>query len=117
LREKFSQEENFSRKANTDKKGYTKSMWHVYILQCNDKTLYTGVTKSLTKRLNYHNRGKASKYTRGRTPVKMIYTEDHPTKTSALKREIQLKKWTKAKKLALIHGDKAKLSGLSKSRD
>jgi putative endonuclease len=77
-------------------------MWYVYILVCSDNTLYTGVTKSLTKRLNYHNRGKASKYTRGRTPVKMIYTEAHPTKSSARKREIQVKKWPRPQKLALI---------------
>jgi len=76
-------------------------MWYIYILECNDKTLYVGVTKNLTNRLNYHNRGKASKYTRGRTPVKMIYTEDHPTKTSALKREHELKRWSREKKLAL----------------
>jgi putative endonuclease len=92
-------------------------MWYPYILKCRDNTLYVGVTKNLINRLNYHNRGKASKYTRGRTPVKMIYTEDHPTKTSALKRELQLKKWSKSKKLALIEGNKAKLIDLAKSRD
>jgi putative endonuclease len=77
-------------------------MWYIYILECNDKTLYTGVTKSLTKRLNYHNRGKASKYTRARRPVKLVFSEPHEIKTSALKREHQLKKLTRAKKLALI---------------
>ncbi|MBF0217855.1 MAG: GIY-YIG nuclease family protein [Candidatus Omnitrophica bacterium] len=77
-------------------------MWHVYILECKDKTLYVGVTTNLTERLNRHNKGKASKYTRGRTPVKMIHSEEHPTKTSALKREHELKRWTRAKKLALI---------------
>ncbi|MBF0216136.1 MAG: GIY-YIG nuclease family protein [Candidatus Omnitrophica bacterium] len=77
-------------------------MWYTYILECRDKTLYVGVTKNLTERLNRHNKGKASKYTRGRTPVKMIHTEEHPDKTSALKREHELKRWTRAKKLALI---------------
>ena len=77
-------------------------MWHVYILECKDKTLYTGVTKSLTDRLKCHNQRKASKYTRGRTPVKMIHSEEHPDKTSALKREHELKRWTREKKLALI---------------
>ncbi|MBU0571789.1 MAG: GIY-YIG nuclease family protein [Candidatus Omnitrophica bacterium] len=77
-------------------------MWHVYILECKDKSLYTVVTKSLTDRLNYHNKGKASKYTRGRTPVKMIFSEEHSNKTSALKREHELKHWTRAKKLTLI---------------
>ncbi|MBF0216134.1 MAG: GIY-YIG nuclease family protein [Candidatus Omnitrophica bacterium] len=77
-------------------------MWHVYILECKDKTLYVGVTKNLTERLARHNKGKASKYTRGRTPVKMIHSEQHPDKTSALKREHELKRWTREKKLALI---------------
>ena len=77
-------------------------MWYVYILECRDKTLYVGVTKNLTERLDKHNKGKASKYTRGRTPVKMIFTEEHAAKTSALKRENELKGWTRAKKLALI---------------
>jgi len=60
-------------------------MWHVYILECSDKTLYVGVTKSLTDRLKCHNQGKASKYTRARRPVKMVFSEPHETKTSALK--------------------------------
>ena len=77
-------------------------MWYVYILECNDKTLYTGITKSLTERLKRHNQGKASKYTRARLPVKMLFSEPHETKTSALKREHQLKKLTRAKKLVLI---------------
>ena len=92
-------------------------MRHVYILECKDKTLYVGVTKNLTDRLEKHNKGKASKYTRGRTPVRMIFSEDHSDKTSALKREIELKGWTRAKKLALIEGNKAKLIELSKSRE
>ena len=77
-------------------------MWYVYILECRDKTLYVGVTKNLTKRLDKHNKGKASKYTRGRTPVKLKYHEEHVKKTSALKREHQLKRWTRSKKQALI---------------
>jgi len=77
-------------------------MWYVYILECKDKTLYTGITKNLAERLDKHNRGKASKYTRGRTPVKMIFHETYDTKTIALKREYQLKRWSRQKKLALI---------------
>jgi len=92
-------------------------MRHVYILECRDKTLYVGVTKNLTERLDKHNKGKASKYTRGRTPVKMIFSEEHADKTSALKREHELKGWTRTKKLALIEGNKAKLIELSKSRE
>jgi len=77
-------------------------MWYVYILECRDKTLYAGVTNNLAERLDKHNKGKASKYTRGRTPVILKYQEEHPDKTSALKREIQLKRWSRSKKLTLI---------------
>ncbi|MFH1394781.1 MAG: GIY-YIG nuclease family protein [Candidatus Omnitrophota bacterium] len=77
-------------------------MWYVYILECRDKTLYVGVTKNLTERLERHNKGKASKYTRGRTPVKMIHTEEYSDKTSALKREHELKGWSRSKKLSLV---------------
>ena len=77
-------------------------MWYIYILECKDKSLYTGVTTNLTERLDRHNKGKASKYTRGRTPVNMIFSEEHPSKTSALKREHELKHWSRTKKLALI---------------
>ena len=85
-------------------------MWHVYIIECRDKTLYIGVTKNVTQRLKQHNSGKASKYTRGRTPVTLKYREDHTGKTSALKREHQLKRWSRRKKLVLIEGNKVKLT-------
>ncbi|MBF0252326.1 MAG: GIY-YIG nuclease family protein [Candidatus Omnitrophica bacterium] len=83
-------------------------MWFVYILKCKDKTLYTGVTKDLAKRLEKHNKGTASKYTRCRVPVKMVFTETHSDKISAMKREYQIKQLTKIKKLALIKGNKKK---------
>ncbi|MFH1837062.1 MAG: GIY-YIG nuclease family protein [Candidatus Omnitrophota bacterium] len=92
-------------------------MWYVYILECSDQTLYIGTTTSLTERLDKHNKGKASKYTRGRIPVALKYHEEHPDKTSALKRELQLKRWSKTKKLALVEGNKAKLIDLAKSHD
>ena len=77
-------------------------MWYVYILECRDKTLYVGITKNLTDRLDKHNKGKASKYTRGRTPVILRYQEEHLDKSTARKREIQIKNWSRDKKLALI---------------
>ncbi|MCK4851536.1 MAG: GIY-YIG nuclease family protein [Candidatus Omnitrophica bacterium] len=92
-------------------------MWYVYILGCKDKTLYIGTTKNLTERLDKHNKGKASKYTRGRTPVTLRYQEPHSDKTSALKREHQLKKLSRTKKLALIEDNKAKLSDPARSHD
>ena len=77
-------------------------MFYVYILECNDKTLYTGYTNSLQTRLEKHNLGIAAKYTRGRTPVRFVYTENFPDKSSALKREIEIKSLTRKKKIELI---------------
>jgi putative endonuclease len=78
------------------------NMWYLYILRCADGTLYIGISTDLTKRLKTHNQGKASRYTRMRLPVEMIYHEPHPDKSSARKREIQVKKWPRPQKLALI---------------
>jgi putative endonuclease len=77
-------------------------MFYVYILECNDKTLYTGYTNSLDARLKKHNLGIAAKYTRGRTPVKFVYTENFSDKSSAMKREIEIKSLTRKKKIELI---------------
>jgi len=77
-------------------------MWYVYIVECRDKTLYTGITNNVDSRLKQHNLGKGSKYTRGRVPVKLKYQEEHPDKISALKKEHYFKKWTRAEKLIFI---------------
>lgn len=78
-------------------------MAFVYILQCADNTLYTGWTADLNKRLAAHNAGKASKCTRSRLPVRLVYSESAPDKSSALKREAAIKKLTRPEKLALIN--------------
>ena len=77
-------------------------MYYVYILKCCDSTLYTGITTDLQKRLATHNSGKGAKYTRSRLPVELAYQEQQPDKSSALKREIEIKKLTRAQKLQLI---------------
>ncbi len=77
-------------------------MFYVYILQCNDNTLYTGWTVDLDKRIKYHNMGKASKYTRGRLPVKLVYYETYNNKIDATKREYEIKQLSRDKKLKLI---------------
>ena len=64
--------------------------------------LYTGITTDVEKRIERHNQKKASRYTRMRLPVELIYQEEHPDKSTARKREIQIKNWSRAKKLALI---------------
>lgn len=77
-------------------------MNYIYILECRDKSLYTGWTTDVYKRLETHNSGKGAKYTRGRTPVKLKYFEKFETKSEALKREHEIKKFSREKKLKLI---------------
>jgi putative endonuclease len=76
--------------------------WHLYILKCDDASLYTGITNDLDRRIGQHNHGKASKYTASRLPVKLIYSELHPDRSSASKREVEIKSWARKKKLGLI---------------
>ena len=78
------------------------SGWHVYILSCRDRTLYTGITVDLRRRLEAHRRGVAAKYTCGRGPLKLVYEERQPDRSSALKREAALRGLGRAGKLALI---------------
>lgn len=92
-------------------------MWYVYIVECRDKTLYTGIAKDVSRRVKRHNAGGGSNYTRMRLPVKLVYQETHSTQVSALKREAQIKRWSRHKKLARIKGNLQELSKLSVSRD
>lgn len=78
---------------------------YVYILKCNDNTLYTGYTTDLKKRLLNHNKGVASKYTRGRTPVEYVFTKEFENKNLAMSYESKIKKMTKIKKYKLINGE------------
>jgi putative endonuclease len=75
--------------------------WTVYILECADKTLYTGITNDLESRLVKHAKGTGAKYTRGRDPYKVVYTEVHRTKGRALKREAEIKSLGREQKLKL----------------
>jgi len=80
------------------------SIWYVYILECNDATLYTGITNNLENRLHQHNHSKtAAKYTRVRRPVKLVYQEEQENKSEALKREYTIKKLSRIEKLRLIN--------------
>ena len=76
--------------------------WFVYILRCVDDTLYTGITNDLDHRLKAHNAGTASKYTRVRRPVEIVYREKVETKGDALRRELQIKAMSRRDKQALI---------------
>jgi putative endonuclease len=79
--------------------------WFCYVVACADGTLYTGVTNDLPGRLSRHNRGKASKYTRGRLPVRLVWSEEQASRAGALRREAQVKRLSRAAKLALIGGE------------
>lgn len=72
-------------------------------MECNDKSLYTGYTVDIEKRLITHNEGNGAKYTRGRLPVRLVYHEEYEDRSDALKREHAIKKLTKIKKLELIN--------------
>lgn len=77
--------------------------YFVYILECSDGTLYTGITKDITKRLEEHNSSdKGAKYTKARRPVKLLYEESSNDRSSASKREYEIKKFSRLKKLELI---------------
>lgn len=81
------------------------SRWYVYILECADGTLYTGVTIDTARRLEEHNESsKGARYTRSRRPVSMKYTEACESRSMATKREAELKQFTRAQKRALIEG-------------
>ncbi len=75
---------------------------YVYILKCKDSTYYTGYTVDIDRRLAEHQQGLASKYTRGRTPVELVYLESLPTKSEAMQREHQIKRLTRTEKQRLI---------------
>lgn len=78
------------------------STWYLYILQCGDGTLYTGITTDVEKRLEVHRSGKGAKYTRGRAPLELVYQEECGIHGDALRRELAVKKLTKEQKLLLI---------------
>ncbi len=80
-------------------------MWYVYILETKIGQLYTGTTNDVSRRIAQHKNGKGAKFTRGFGFKKLLYTQQHPTKSDALKREKQIQSWTRQKKLALIKSD------------
>lgn len=84
-------------------------MYWVYMLQCGDGTLYTGITTDIPRRLRQHNGGKGAKYTRSRLPVVLRYQEGPMDKSAALRREIAIKKMPRGEKMDLIRGNEAVL--------
>lgn len=83
-------------------KGEFSMSWYVYILRCGDDTLYTGITDDVARRLAAHRSGRGAKYTRGRGPLELIYTEEVSDKPAALRREYQIKRLSRLEKERLI---------------
>ena len=78
-------------------------MWYVYIVKCKDKTYYTGVTNDLKRRIDEHNTSAlGAKYTRGRRPVKLVYSIPKKNKSEALREECRIKKLSKIEKIKII---------------
>jgi len=77
-------------------------VWYLYILKCSDNSLYTGIALDVKRRLSEHNHGIGCRYTKTRRPVTLLYMESHPDHKSAWKREREIKRWPRAKKLTLI---------------
>lgn len=77
-------------------------MYFLYLLECKDGSLYTGITTDVARRFDEHTKKKGGHYTSAKTPVRVVYTEQHPDRSSALKREAEIKSWTRQKKLNLI---------------
>ena len=77
-------------------------MYYVYILRCADGTLYTGSARDVDRRAQAHNAGRGAKYTRSRLPLTVVYREEQPDKPAALRRELAIKRLTRAEKLRLI---------------
>ena len=94
-------------------KGRRATMFYVYILKCFDGSYYIGHTEDVETRVEIHNAGRGAAYTRVRRPVVAVYREWQPDEGSAVRRELQIKNWSRAKKEALIRGDRDDLRRLS----
>ena len=78
------------------------SLWFVYLLRCVDGSLYTGITNDLARRCRQHSRGTASRYTRSRLPVALVYQEPQESRSLALRRELAIKRLTRPEKETLL---------------
>jgi predicted GIY-YIG superfamily endonuclease len=76
--------------------------WFVYVLRCADGSLYTGIAKDVNRRCEQHNAGTASRYTRSRLPVELVYQEAHASRGSALRREAAIKALSRRQKESII---------------
>ncbi len=81
-------------------------MYHVYIIECRDSTLYTGITNDVERRIDEHTRGVGGRYTRAKGIKRLLYSEQHPDRSAASKREAAIKRLTRTQKLDLIRAAK-----------
>ena len=82
-------------------------MYYLYILKCQDNTLYTGITTNINRRIDEHNSSdKGAKYTKARRPVVLVYSKEYKDRSTASKREYEIKKMSRQKKLSLIDDQK-----------
>ncbi len=79
-----------------------KKAWSCYILRCGDGSLYIGISNQVAERVKKHNAGKGAAYTRSHLPVKLVWHQTMKSESAARKREIEMKRWTRTKKLELI---------------
>lgn len=79
-------------------------MYFLYILLCSDNSLYTGITTDVKRRFQEHKNKKGGHYTSAKGVNRVVYTEKLPDRSTALKREVEIKKWTQKKKIQLIKG-------------
>lgn len=77
-------------------------MYFVYLIECGDKSIYTGITTNVDRRFNEHKNGKGGHYTSSRQVVKVLYTEQFKTRSEAQKREAEIKSWNRPQKLNLV---------------
>lgn len=80
---------------------------YCYLLECSDGSFYAGWTTDPQKRLARHNQGRGAKYTRARLPVALVYVEEQPDRRAAMRREIQIKKMSRAEKIKLARSNRA----------
>lgn len=80
----------------------SKGKWFVYILLCSDGSFYTGISDNPHQRFLDHKNGKGGRYTRSHKPIKLLYTEQYESKSAALKRESQIKGWSRQKKIDIL---------------
>jgi len=91
-------------------------VYYVYILRCADGSFYVGSSEDPNKRVKDHNHGKGAAYTFKHRPVSLVYSEPLKSEIEAINRERQIKRWSHAKKQALVVGDLERLKRLSKPR-